>query len=108
MIWFTFFMVTAAVTSMVRLVVNEKILDRPRLWWTRHLPKKIVQMLNCPWCVSFWLALVVTGLLAIFRDIPLPVLWFLGAWRYSVALYWGIEVLAKYAQPDEQEDEEDE
>lgn len=90
----------AAVTSLVRLVVNEKILDRPRRWWTRNLPKKLVQMLNCPWCVSFWISLVVVGGLAIFRDVPLPVLWFLGVWRYSVALYWGIELLAKYAQPD--------
>jgi hypothetical protein len=62
-----------AVFRLVRLVVADRILDRPRSWVTRRSLKRRgvwAYFLTCPWCVSIWLA---AGVVA--ARLLVPVVW---------------------------------
>lgn len=62
-----------AVFRLVRLVVADRILQRPRQLITRRSSKRRgvwAYFVTCPWCVSIWLA---AGVVA--ARMLLPVLW---------------------------------
>lgn len=59
------------------------------------LREKLVELLECPWCLSGWLALGAVVIADNFgQSIPLPgVVWF-AVWRVAVLAYWLVEVIA--------------
>lgn len=48
-----------AVYRLVKLVREDKIMERPReWWWSRHDPEstQLGYLLSCPWCLSIYAA----------------------------------------------------
>ena len=67
---YALFLLVAASYRVWRLIAEDDILDRPRLWLLR-LPRawqaeqpipaeyrgKVADFLTCPWCMGFWVSL---------------------------------------------------
>lgn len=92
-----------ATGRLVRLFVNDTILQRFRDWSTHRLPHWLSYGLTCPWCLSGWVSLV--AVLVNWSRIEHPardlvVLW-LAVWWAACAAYWVLEYLAHYATKDE-------
>lgn len=51
-----------AAARLTRLVVTDTVVGRPRAWVMARLAKhpKVVEGLECPWCVGWWIALGTT------------------------------------------------
>lgn len=121
----TYLLIGLAVARATRLWRDDKITARPRAWvndrlevykghfeggvWDRkwidrpdplnrreRLRDWLATLLECPWCLSGWLAAGAVVMLdsATPRSIPMPVLAWLGAWWVACAAYWLLEVLA--------------
>lgn len=41
----------------------------------RRFPRKLGQLIECPWCVGWWAAGLVWGLVWYYHGLPLPFLW---------------------------------
>lgn len=79
---------------MIRLVVNDTLLDRPRLWWSMRLPDFWVYLLGCPYCISAWLSLPVAVTVAtIYKSWGLVFAW-PALWYGSILGYFVLERLA--------------
>lgn len=62
-----------AVFRLVRLIIADRLADRPRKWLTRRsLVRRgvLAYFLTCPWCVSIWVA---AGVLA--GRLLVPAVW---------------------------------
>lgn len=72
----TMLLLTAlAAHRLTRLVVEDTILDGPRMWLVNRAPDgKIATLITCPWCAGFWLSGVVVLLVAATTNLPLPLL----------------------------------
>ncbi len=64
-----------AVARATRLVAEDKILERPRIWALARLPEDslIGYLLTCRWCVSVWLSLPAAAVAVLWGSKP----WFL-------------------------------
>ncbi len=59
---FDFVLMSLAVFRLIRLVVNDTILDFVRDYFGKFeydLGKSIFQLITCPWCVGIWAALFI-------------------------------------------------
>jgi len=64
-----------AAHRLTRLVVEDTILDAPRLWLVNRAPDgKVATLITCPWCSGFWLTGIVVGLVALTTNLPLPLI----------------------------------
>lgn len=65
-----------AVFRLVRLLIADRILDRPRRALTRRSDRRrgvLSYFLTCPWCVSLWLAAAVVAARLLIPDLWAPV-----------------------------------
>lgn len=72
----TLVLAATGLARITRLIIDDTILDRPRLWWTLRLPPFWVYLLGCPWCLSVWLAApTALGIAYAYRSWPLLLAW---------------------------------
>lgn len=96
MTFFALFVASLATARATRLIVDDTIGDRPRLWLIRNAPKIIVSLFTCPWCISGWIALAATITADAFYDVPLPALWWFACWQVACTAYWLTETLGRW------------
>lgn len=65
-----------AVFRLSILVTQDVILDRPRNWFTSRYQGALVTLIQCVWCISFWLAIAAVLLTRV---------WWQG-WQYAAAV----------------------
>lgn len=85
--WLTFVMTSLACFRLTRLITDDKITDWLRRWVRREAPKKAKEGISCPFCVSFYYANILTGLLVLLHMIT---------WQFSFIYspaVWGASVL---------------
>jgi len=99
--WLLLVLSGPAVARATRLVVDDTIFDRPRLWWTLRFPAFLVTLLGCPWCISGWIAAAVTVWIATAESAPAPLLWWLAIWQFAVFAYWVTEAAASLFSEDD-------
>lgn len=99
---FTFVLLSCAVWFLTRLVILETVFDGTRdkvhIWLDKRTSLwavKLSELLGCPWCVSFWVALGLVlaaddpmGWFTWNANLPLPVLWVAGIRTGGLFLYW--------------------
>lgn len=56
-----------AVYRVTTLIVDDSILSAPRSWVVKK-SEWGMQLITCPWCVSFWIAIVAVVMTAQWRD----------------------------------------
>lgn len=62
---------------LTRLVTFDAILDAPRSWVYAKAPAKVAELIACPFCIGFWIAGAVVGVVWAVNGLPLPILaWF--------------------------------
>lgn len=98
-----------AVAQVVRLWRDDEITAplRDRLdTWLDPIPKEshwiesarfwVIDLLDCPWCLSGWLSILFVAGVDLLTDIsvPLPAILWLAVWRVAVFAYWLVEYLA--------------
>jgi len=56
----------------------------------------VSDLLECPWCLSGWLSIIVVIGVDVLTETPVPVpaIFWLAVWRLAVLAYWLVEVLA--------------
>jgi hypothetical protein len=98
---FIFVLMCCAVWTLTRLVILETVIDGTRdrvMGWLENRTSlwavKLYELLGCPWCVSFWVAL---GIVLVADDpmgwftwsahLPLPVLWVAGIRTGGLVIY---------------------
>ena len=54
--WYTLILLSLAAYRTWRLLAEDTILDRPRAWLLRKLPKG-EEWLTCPWCAGAWVSI---------------------------------------------------
>jgi hypothetical protein len=61
--WFEFAVLGLATYRITRLITRDVITEGFRNWWWKHFPpetKKLGYLLTCEWCLSLWIASVLT------------------------------------------------
>jgi hypothetical protein len=92
---------SVATARLVRLFVDDTIIEKQRCWVLGHVEGKLHEMLVCPWCLSFWLSLPVVLLTWLAVDsMALPLLMFIATWWGACFAYWTTECLARYGNGD--------
>lgn len=62
-----------AAASLVRLIADDFVFDRPRLWLiTRRRSRWLATLLGCRWCLSMWCAVLVVAIADWFGSVTLP------------------------------------
>lgn len=88
----TFVVICLAAYRVTRLVTTDDIALRPRLWLTEKLEatrfSSYTKGITCPWCVGFWISLVIVLVSNIYVRIPYPAL-YVGAVSTVVGLIGG-------------------
>lgn len=79
-----FAVLVGLVLSVTWLVIEDRLLRRPREWWRRMCQRRGWvggwYFVNCPFCLSPWFALAAIGVLGRWGwSFPLPVVWALVA-----------------------------
>ena len=93
-----------------RFILEDSLIEEPREWLRRKLigiPKginvpmpvwrrKLLEIIECPWCMTVWVSAGTVGLASVTWDAPRPPLFWewLAVCAGSVILYWLAETLA--------------
>jgi hypothetical protein len=99
-----FVIVTLASLRVTRMFTRDTIFDGPRNhWWSKFPPKdeyeddinamgggyakvdtylvrkahKLGMLIDCPWCIGFWVSGIIVLITSQLASMPLPVLWWL-------------------------------
>lgn len=56
----TLLVLALCVYRVTKLIVDDTIADPPRNWVFTHAPEKVVELVQCPWCSSFWVGMGAT------------------------------------------------
>lgn len=94
---FAFLIASATLARAIRLVVDDTIFDKPRLWVDQNLKVWIVKGVHCPWCCSAWLAIPITIATALTLHRWIVLAWWPAIWWAGTALYWVAQSLARYS-----------
>lgn len=55
--WYDLVLLSLAAFRSWKLIAEDAIFDRPRLWFVGRVPKWMVELIECPWCLGLWLGL---------------------------------------------------
>ena len=87
--WWSFVILALAVFRLYRLIAEDDILDGPR---DRLLDKfaeerleKLDKLITCPWCLGFWLGVIVWGFWLLSPD-----------WTVGLALPWALSAAVAF------------
>jgi hypothetical protein len=83
--WLLLVELIAASASLARLIAEDSILDRPRMW-VMAKSKVVAQLIGCRWCLGTWTTGLVVGITAQTISIRQPVLLWAGLRVPSVLL----------------------
>lgn len=88
----TFVILAFAVYRITRFLIHDTLIEKQRLWVYRKIAKavpaegggyripegrtKLLELLQCPWCLSIWIAAGTVFAASRRRSIPLPVIYF--------------------------------
>jgi hypothetical protein len=63
-----------AASRATRLITTDDIAERPRDWLKARLAghEKLLLLIECPWCIGFWVSLAVVLVTMQFTSVPLP------------------------------------
>lgn len=56
--WYELVLLALATYRTFRLIADDVIFDRPRIWLVGKLGKPFEEWATCPWCAGFWLSLL--------------------------------------------------
>jgi len=88
----TLVVLALATYRVARFLINDTLIDRPRLWMFVRLSAhpKLLELANCPWCLSVWIAGGATIAAEVVGDVPLPIFFWLAVaglamivWHYN-------------------------
>lgn len=91
----TFIILSFVVFRVSRFIVHDTLIDEPRAWVMHklgghykvkptgevYMPKwreKLLDLIQCQWCIGIWVAAATTAVADQFTSIPLPALFALG------------------------------
>lgn len=90
----TLVVLALATYRVARFLINDTLIDRPRLWMFVKLSAhpKLLELANCPWCLSVWIAGAATIMAEAVGDVPLPLLFWPAVSGLAMIVWHYVEV----------------